>query len=59
VVTEMEEEGGGAGEFVPEERRVRKASIAFDLVERKAAMTCLKMEKETGELVEKRKHITW
>jgi hypothetical protein len=57
-VTDMEEEEA-AGEFVSEERRVRKVSIAFDLVERKATMTCLKADRETSNLVERRKHITW
>lgn len=55
---EMEEEGAEGG-FILEDNRVRKASINFDLIERKGVMTCLKMEKETGKLVEKEKEITW
>jgi hypothetical protein len=57
-VIEMEEKGA-VGEFVPEESTVRKANIAFDLAEKKATMTCLQMDKETGEFVGRRKDITW
>jgi hypothetical protein len=57
-VIEMEEEGA-VGEFVPEESTVRKANIAFDLAEKMATMTCLQMDKETGEFVGRRKDITW
>ncbi|PNP37752.1 hypothetical protein TGAMA5MH_10353 [Trichoderma gamsii] len=58
-VTELEEESVGAGAFVPEYDRVRKASIKFDLVKRRATMTCLKIDKETGDLAQRRKNITW
>jgi hypothetical protein len=57
-VIEMEEEGAVGG-AVPEQATIRKPSIAVDLVERKAIMTCLKKDKETGEFVGKRKVISW
>lgn len=58
-VTELEEEDVVPTGFVAEENRVRKATILFDLVERKAMMTCWKMAKETWEFVERRKSSTW
>ena len=58
-VSELEEEGLGAEGFIPEENRVRQASISFDLVERKATMSCWKMNMVTRELVKNKKHITW
>lgn len=57
-VIELEEEGATGG-YVSEEDRVRKATIVFDLVERKATMSCLKLNKETGELDRMEKDITW
>ena len=57
-VIEMEEEGVARG-AVPEESTVRKPSIAVDLVKRKATMTCLKMDKETGEFLGRKKEISW
>lgn len=58
-VAELEEEDVGAGVFVPEYDRVRKASIKFDLVKRRATMTCFKLCKDTGELTLRRKNTTW
>lgn len=58
-VIELEEEDIGATAFIPEDDRVRKASIKFDLVERRAAMTCSKMDKKIGKLTQRRKDITW
>ena len=57
-VIEMEEEASDEG-FVPEQSTVRKPCIAVDWLERKATMTCLKMDKETGRFMGRRKEITW
>ncbi|KAE9367722.1 hypothetical protein N431DRAFT_548087 [Stipitochalara longipes BDJ] len=57
-VIEMEEESSDEG-FVPEQSTVRKPCIAVDWLERKATMTCLKMDKETGRFMGRRKDITW
>jgi hypothetical protein len=58
-VSELEEEDVGAGMFVPEDDRVRKAGIKFDLLKRTATMTCFKMDKETGTLTQRVKNTTW
>ena len=57
-VMEIEEKGEVDG-FIPEEARVRKAGINFDLIQRRATMTCLQLDKEVGEYVQRSKEITW
>jgi hypothetical protein len=57
-VAGLEEEGKVDG-FIPEEARVRKVGISFDLMERRATMACMQMDKERGEYVERSKKITW
>ncbi|KUJ24184.1 uncharacterized protein LY89DRAFT_776347 [Mollisia scopiformis] len=55
-----EEEGGGEGELpIPEEMRVRKAAMRFDLLERRANLGCLQMDVEKGMFVQKREVFRW
>ncbi|KAH8682623.1 hypothetical protein BX600DRAFT_544961 [Xylariales sp. PMI_506] len=58
-VAGLEEEDVGAGVFVPEDHRVRKPSIKVNLVKRTATMTCFKLSKQTNELTQRIKNITW
>lgn len=57
-VLEMEEEGSEGG-FIPERSRVRKPYMNFDLIKRVGVMTCLRVDKRTGELKEQKKEVTW
>lgn len=58
--------GNGSGKekkevypIIPEEMRVRKASMRFNLLERRANMTCMQMDFETGVFVDKREVLRW
>lgn len=44
---------------IPEEMRVRKAAMRFDLLERRANMSCWQMEFESGVFVEKKEVFRW
>jgi hypothetical protein len=45
--------------IIPEGLRVRKAAMRFDLLERRANMTCLQMDFTSGEFVEKKEVFRW
>jgi hypothetical protein len=45
--------------IIPEEMRVRKAAMRFDLLERRANMSCMQMNFETGAFVEKKDVFRW
>lgn len=51
--------GMDAVTFIPELARVRKASMRFDLTQRKAFMHCLQVDWITGELVPRNVVFTW
>ena len=57
-IIEMEKEASEEG-LVPVQNTVRKQCITVDWLERTATMTCLKMDKETGQFTGRRKDITW
>lgn len=44
---------------IPEEMRVRKAVMRFDLLERRANMSCLQMDFTSGEFAEKKEVFRW
>lgn len=44
---------------IPEEMRVRKAAMRFDLLERKANLGCLQMDLEKRMFVQKREVFKW
>jgi hypothetical protein len=45
--------------IIPEEMRVRKAMMKFDLLERRANMSCQQMDFESGVFVEKKEVFRW
>ncbi|PMD38454.1 hypothetical protein L207DRAFT_531343 [Hyaloscypha variabilis F] len=45
--------------IIPEEMRVRKAIMRFDLLERRANMSCMQMDFGSGKFVDKREVFRW
>jgi hypothetical protein len=55
-------EGWGEGRVViqvPEEKRVRKAKMRFNLLERRSNMSCFQIDLAKGLYVERKEVFTW